>query len=187
MSFNKPFCKRNKARPVPIFPSVSLFLSLLLALMVVPTLATEVRAETLPKSDGPQLETPLKAAENDQSDIQDWREALLGEMTRLANELEQQRHFNNLLRDRIDILSHRIEQLEVEQSDSSEGHSALSQPPAPKTLQPDTPNDKQNESKSTEKALPDEFEQFLDLGEAMMRRFFGVVKEFRKEFEDNRV
>nr|WP_321526701.1 hypothetical protein [uncultured Cohaesibacter sp.] len=45
--------------------------------------------------------------------------------------------------------------------------------------------DKQAEAERDGKAM-DEFERFLDLGEAMMRRFFGVVREFRKDFDDSR-
>ncbi len=53
--------------------------------------------------------------------------------------------------------------------------------PAPKAHGPD----KQAEAERDGKAM-DEFERFLDLGEAMMRRFFGVVREFRKDFDDSR-
>ncbi len=45
--------------------------------------------------------------------------------------------------------------------------------------------DKQAEAEKDGKSM-DEFERFLDLGEAMMRRFFGVVREFRKDFDDSR-
>ncbi|WP_319498650.1 hypothetical protein [uncultured Cohaesibacter sp.] len=45
--------------------------------------------------------------------------------------------------------------------------------------------DKQAGAEKDGKAM-DEFERFLDLGEAMMRRFFGVVREFRKDFDDSR-
>ena len=44
----------------------------------------------------------------------------------------------------------------------------------------------QDDLAKKDKGWSEEFEQFLDMGEAMLRRFFGVVKDFRQEFEENR-
>ena len=155
-----------------------------------------------------------------QSDLQG---LLLDEMSALANELEEQRRFNAILRDRVDILVHRIAELEELNSqqaarldDLAEQQEMLSRrnfppdapdviipkegaphsiPPAPAAKAPQDlakkkPSDGSNGSapaEPTQEELMAEFERFLDMGEAMMRRFFGVVKEFRKEFDDNRV
>jgi len=162
-----------------------------------------------------------------QQEEQDWREPLLAELARLATALEQEQKFNQLLRNRLDILDHRIDLLEEQNSALTDQLGAMEEGPrsgeATHALPSDTsrqkgPTDsgpmelgksKQTEQspplggdaqakdpvqkqppkadKSGEGGLPDNFEQFLDMGEAMMRRFFGVVKEFRKEFDENRV
>lgn len=163
---------------------------------------------------------------------EEWREAFLRELSAVATKLERQRKFNEMLRDRIDILNHRIETLENENKEQSARLKALGEEttkpadthiarksapedtagdkerteqsqtpslaPAPKDdadQQAAAPQDDKNKAKNknkdseekSAKRLPDDFNEFLDMGEAMMRRFFGVVKEFRQEFEDNRV
>ena len=119
--------------------------------------------------------------------------AVLNELGKLANNLERQKRFNSILHDQIDILSHRIDQLEEKNREQAEQLSAILDskkerkgtavtPKAGK--QPQAP-DEAPQAKDKD-ALPEDFEQFLDMGEAMIRRFFGVVKEFRREFEENR-
>lgn len=102
---------------------------------------------------------------------------VLSELNHLADELEKQRKFSRILLKKIDEMQGRIDQLEAGISDQS------SKAPGDET--PDNKADKGSEHQQDEKSLSDEFEQFLDMGETMLRRFFGVVKEFRKEFEDN--
>ena len=132
---------------------------------------------------------------SEQSEVpaDDWREAFLEEMGALANELEEQRHFNTLLRDRIDILTQRIEELESEAEERDTARAPV--PPEPIPDGPVEPDVSENSSPDAEtggdeetatRSLSDSFEAFLDRGEAMMRRFFGVVNEFRKDFEGNR-
>ncbi|WP_319530711.1 hypothetical protein [uncultured Cohaesibacter sp.] len=149
-----------------------------------------------------------RVAENDE-----WRENFLRELSALATKLERQRKFNDFLRDRVDILNHRIETLEAENKDQAARLKALdearsvaldekdagkdteSEIAAPEKNEALAPQDKEPEEPPTADdkkgreagKMPEDFAQFLDLGEAMMRRFFGVVQEFRKEFEDNRV
>ena len=138
-------------------------------------------------------------------------------MTSLANELERQSKFNSILRDKIDILNYRIEQLEVHNNEQAARISALSEAreleelpqsitpaptepaPAGPAVAPTTPELKDERQVQAPKPnkpsapdtkgkgdIPPDFKQFLNMGEAMMRRFFGVVKEFREEFENNR-
>ena len=126
----------------------------------------------------------------------------LRELSALATKLERQRKFNDFLRDRVDILNHRIETLEAANKEQAARLKALAEVPsvapdaqdagkqaksdntAPETKAPPVEADKKDREAGK---MPEDFAQFLDLGEAMMRRFFGVVQEFRKEFEDNRV
>ena len=140
---------------------------------------------------------PIAQASDSVAAIED---ALLSEMARLANELSAMRKHNELLSDKIDILTHRMEELEELNKTQSDQISALTESSEKETETPvekkpdqlaQAPkSDRQKQqapNKDAEKQLPSDFEQFLDMGEAMMRRFFGVVKEFREEFEDNRV
>ena len=55
----------------------------------------------------------LSVAEQEE---QDWREPLLAELARLATALEDEQKFNQILRDRFDILTHRIDLLEEQNS-----------------------------------------------------------------------
>nr|WP_321458428.1 hypothetical protein [uncultured Cohaesibacter sp.] len=59
--------------------------------------------------------------------------------------------------------------------------------PKPDTDSASKAIEKESQKAERQQQELNEFERFLDMGEAMMRRFFGVVKEFRKEFDDNRV
>lgn len=117
---------------------------------------------------------------------------VLSELNHLSDELEKQRKFSRILLEKIDAMQKRIDELESQSSDPSAKKSPSvadeQKPPSSETSK--APNegtpDKEIQPEQDGKKLPDEFEQFLDMGEAMLRRFFGVVKEFRKEFEDNR-
>ena len=151
------------------------------------------------------------------------QEALLAELTRLANEVEKERKYSALLQDKIDILLRRLDALEKIQArqakqlssllpdDSkakdgaeagskagnqignetgNEGKSAEALTP-PTTQVPSTqaPSEsiRPDEAKpKTEKEMTEDFERFLGMAESMMRRFFGMVQDLRKEFEDSR-
>lgn len=133
------------------------------------------------------------SSEQTEAPADDWREAFLEEMGALANELEEQRHFNNLLRDRIDILTQRIEELESEAEERDTARAPVPPEPIPDApVEPDVSEKSSpdaeagGDEETTARSLSDSFEAFLDRGEAMMRRFFGVVNEFRKDFEGNR-
>lgn len=75
----------------------------------------------------------------------------------------------------------KVSPLETPSAEAKKTPDAERGTPAPKAEGPD----RQAEAERDGKAM-DEFERFLDLGEAMMRRFFGVVREFRKDFDDSR-
>ncbi|WP_157967781.1 hypothetical protein [Cohaesibacter intestini] len=209
----------TKRRTPPHFerPAMLLVAGLLVSGMTLPT-----AAQTASPSGGAK-----PSLSQNQQEEQDWREPLLAELARLATALEQEQKFNQLLRNRLDILDHRIDLLEEQNSALSDQLGAMEDAPrsggAAQTQPSDTSKDKgptasgpmelgkskqtdQNPpsggdaqakdpvekqppkaDKDDESGLPDNFEQFLDMGEAMMRRFFGVVKEFRKEFDENRV
>ena len=155
------------------------------------------------------------ASPEEQGDESDWRAPLLSEMGRMASDLELQRRLNILLEDKVDYMTHRLDQLEQRnllqakrieilqkalteaklggalQGKNKAGDTAISKQ-AEKLLTPEhqAPPRKYPEKEAEGKAEENEateFERFLDMGEAMMRRFFGVVQEFRKEFDDNRV
>ena len=135
------------------------------------------------------------SSEQSSAPADDWREAFLEEMGALANELEEQRHFNTLLRDRIDILTHRIEELECEAEERDTARVPVPPEPIPgaphepgvsEKTSPDADAETGGDEETATRSLSDSFEAFLDRGEAMMRRFFGVVNEFRKDFEGNR-
>ena len=134
-------------------------------------------------------------------------------MGRLANDLDAQRRLNILLEDRVEYMTQRLDTLEqrsLQQAKRIESlQDALSQAsdarpsgevahekpseqaemaspkkdvaPEQESKRPSEPSDEEDEE------MASDFERFLDMGEAMMRRFFGVVKEFRKDFDDNRV
>ena len=166
---------------------------------------------------------PLPKQAEKQKDLDiDWRDALLTEPNTLANTLDAQQKFESILRDKLDILSHRIDQLEQSNQEQKEritellsaqskpsktsSQVSLPQAPLPQANELDAPIiDATPPEPLSEKAAPlseppaaqtpkqgdkeqdpVDFEQFLEMGEAMMRRFFGVVQEFRKEFDDNR-
>ena len=208
-------------QPAALLVSGLLLSCLSISLMTQPSLAQEgtISGEVKPS-----------VSQSEQEEL-DWREPLLDEMARLATKLEQEQKLNQLLRDRLDILDHRLDELESQNSALTDklgaleeaarpGAAAQSRPSeatkgekpaasAPMELGKNKQQDQMPESgredhaqaknpktqdkpdskpgKESESGLPDNFEEFLDMGEAMMRRFFGVVKEFRKEFDDNRV
>ena len=144
------------------------------------------------------------------SDATSWRAPLLAEMGRIANDLDAQRRLNILLEDKVDYMTHRLDTLEqrtLEQAKRieslqdalrrasrapSSAHDLDQGPSRQAEKTPDTkgkspaPSGKNSSDKEDEEIASD-FQRFLDMGEAMMRRFFGVVKEFRKDFDDNRV
>ena len=155
-----------------------------------------------------------------QQEEQDWREPLLAELAQLATALEKEQKLNQILRDRLDILDYRIDQLEKQNSELKDQIDAMGEAVRPdaapyshpsgkadtkenETPPPDPSGDMELEEEQVEPLAPpsgapdkeapkddgfsDNFEQFLDMGEAMIRRFFGVVKEFRKEFAQNRI
>ena len=156
-------------------------------------------------------ETGASAVGSD--DAGNWRAPLLAEMGRLANDLDAQRRLNILLEDRVEYMTQRLDTLEQRSlqqakrieslqdalSQASEarpsGEAAHEKPseqaemaspkkdvaPEQESKSPSEPSDEEDEE------MASDFERFLDMGEAMMRRFFGVVKEFRKDFDDNRV
>ena len=163
-------------------------------------------------------ETPPMAAEQPASEAatgmaveeMGGREALLNELTAVANALEAQRKANESLNDRFDALNRRMEELEVRNKEQSaliktlqislsgiyagrDEKNATRVPVRPEgqpegeAMAPPKPEAEGPGPEAGQEDLPGEFETFLDMGEAMLRRFFGVVKEFRKEFEDNRV
>nr|WP_321462371.1 hypothetical protein [uncultured Cohaesibacter sp.] len=145
----------------------------------------------------------------------DWRTPLLSEMEKLANDLYAQRRLNILLEDKVDYMTGRLDKLEQrsleqakriealqtalqkaearlagDEDKSAQGgmsdpdhQSEMAQKPAPGAK----PDDNEQARRDKDAEEMDRFDQFLDMGEAMMRRFFGVVKEFRREFDDNRV
>lgn len=164
------------------------------------------------------IEAPAQTQQGDKSIEQDvdWRDAMLTELATLANALDKQQKFGSILRDKIDILNHRIDQLEQSNDKQAkriteltealseaqiESQAQLARPSSeavsPKASAPKSPEAKPKAeivpdkipetAPNSEEQAPEDFEQFLDMGEAMLRRFFGVVKEFRKEFDDNRV
>nr|WP_321483958.1 hypothetical protein [uncultured Cohaesibacter sp.] len=144
------------------------------------------------------------------SDATFWRAPLLAEMGRIANDLDAQRRLNILLEDKVDYMTHRLDTLEqrtLEQAKRIESlqdalrrasrapSSALDLDQGPSRQAEKTPDTKgkspapsgKNSSDKEDEEIGSDFQRFLDMGEAMMRRFFGVVKEFRKDFDDNRV
>ncbi len=207
-------------QPATLLVSGLLLSCLSISMMIQPSFAQEGNMSG---------EAKPSVSQREQEEL-DWREPLLAEMARLATKLQQEQKFNQMLRDRLDILDHRLDELESQNSALTDKLSALedtarpgaaaqSRPseatkgekpaaPAPMELGKNKQQDQMPESeredhaqsknpttqgkpgsnpgKESESGLPDNFEDFLDMGEAMMRRFFGVVKEFRKEFDDNR-
>lgn len=137
-----------------------------------------------------------RSAEADRSSLIE-ADMVLSELNHLADELEKQRKFSRILLEKIDVMQDRIDQLEARTSDPSkkpphviEEHKRPSNDRGEVSKGETTDKEKEAEGKSdqnqSEKSFSDDFDHFLDMGEAMLRRFFGVVKEFRKEFEDNR-
>ncbi|WP_321448825.1 hypothetical protein [uncultured Cohaesibacter sp.] len=146
-------------------------------------------------------------------DAGNWRAPLLAEMGRLANDLDAQRRLNILLEDRVEYMTQRLDTLEqrsLQQAErieslqdalrqafeaQSSGETAHEEPSDQAEMAPRKKDEALNGEGKKSSAPSDEedeemasdFERFLDMGEAMMRRFFGVVKEFRKDFDDNRV
>lgn len=138
------------------------------------------------------LSSPTMADEaSDPSMIE--ADMVLGELNHLAEELEKQRKFSRILLKKIDEMQDRIDLLEADNSGqplkgnkSDEAAKARKASPGDEAERKAGQKDRQAEREQDKQRLPEDFEQFLDMGEAMLRRFFGVVREFRKEFEDNR-
>ena len=141
-------------------------------------------------------------------DAGNWRAPLLAEMARIANDLDAQRRLNILLEDKVDYMTQRLDTLEQrsllqakrieslqdalrqaseDQSSGKAAHEKSSEQAEMAPSENDVAPESEGKRPSSPSADEDEemasdFERFLDMGEAMMRRFFGVVKEFRKGF-----
>lgn len=164
----------------------------------------------LPVQANEMMQEPAKPSASSQMDS----EMVLNELNHLAKVLEKERKFNRILLEKIDALTVRLNKLEAQPDDLSKELSEQShlpkaesqtqaparQPPQSMTKEPEgkaqskskgaqspkAGKDHAQRNKPQDENWPEEFERFLDMGEAMLRRFFGVVKEFRQDFEDNR-
>lgn len=136
----------------------------------------------------------------------DWKadigeDVFLRELSRLADLVDNQRKSAFVLENQVKALSERLENMQTKldaQSQEIARLNAEKQVIAPQISDPD-PSERARlgrdkvkpklEDSDIEKSskLHEDFEEFLDLGEAMMRRFFGVVKEFRDDFQESRV
>lgn len=129
-------------------------------------------------------------------------DTLLAELSQLANQLEKQQQDSALLRLKIEELARRIHGLEQKQAANKSAEDAQrpdeqipnSQAMNQKPKQPDVPEPSAREDEPSakqpneaEEDLQQELDKFFDLGESMLRRFFGLVREFRHDFEQNRV
>ena len=129
-------------------------------------------------------------------------DTLLNELSQLANQLEKQQQDSALLRLKIEELARRIHGLEQKQAANKSAEDAQrsdeqvpnSQAMNQKPKQPDVPEPSAREDEPSakqpneaEEDLQQELDKFFDLGESMLRRFFGLVREFRHDFEQNRV
>lgn len=127
----------------------------------------------------------------------DQQTALLDEISRLATHNEQQAKDLKALQGQLASMSQRLEMLEkqatiIESDDQDKNHEkapASAQEPAKEREQIDEDRSAKNQQSPKAPLETDEdaqFDEFLQRSEQLFRRFFGMVKEFKRDLEDER-
>lgn len=118
----------------------------------------------------------------------DQQSALLNEISRLATLNEQQSEEMQKLRQQVASLSDRLGKLEAAKPDGAKGDAANDAMSEKATPKPDAPK----APEKRESPLPEQdedsahFDEFLERSERLFRHFFGLVKEFKRDLEDER-